>query len=118
MTAYLQTYSSYADQIRHAAAYDEPQKRIGELLRALRGQRVPSDLIGIVASAKEYQEDVQRRIRDLRYLGWDYEQQKRQNEGARVGTYYRLIKDTPWPDNIRAAITAEDQRRRARRSPN
>jgi len=85
----------YADQIRQAAAFDEPQKRIGELLRALRGQWVPSELIGIVASAKEYQEDFQRRIRDLRYLGWDYEQQKRHNEGARVRTYYRLTKDAP-----------------------
>lgn len=69
-----------------------------------------------MASAKEYHEDFQRRIRDLRYLGWDYEQQKRHNEGARVRTYYRLIKDTPWPDNIRAAITAEEQRRRAMRT--
>ena len=69
---YLQTYATYAEQIRHAASFDEPQRRIGELLKALGGERVPTDLIGIVASAKEYQEDYQRRIRDLRYLGWEY----------------------------------------------
>lgn len=88
---YLQTYSAYADRIRHAASFDEPQKRIGELLRTFNGDWVPSDLIGIVASAKEYQEDYQRRIRDLRYLGWDYEQQKRHHEGARVKVYYRSL---------------------------
>lgn len=67
------------------------------------------------ASAKEYQEDYQRRIRDLRFLGWDHETQKRHHEGARVRTYYRLTREAPWPANIRAAITGEEQRRRARR---
>jgi hypothetical protein len=38
---------------------------------------VRSDLLGIVASAKNYQEDWQRRIRDLRFLGWDYQHEKR-----------------------------------------
>lgn len=109
---YLQTYSAYSAEIRYAVSFDEPQKRIGELLRALNGQWVPSDLIGIVAGAKEYQEDYQRRIRDLRFLGWEYETQKRHHEGARVKTYYRLIQDGPWPANIRAAITAEEHRRR------
>jgi hypothetical protein len=75
---YLQTYAAHSEQIRRAATFDEPQRRIGELLKALRGEWVPTDLIGIVASAKEYQEDYQRRIRDLRYLGWEYEQKRRQ----------------------------------------
>ena len=70
---YLQTCSAYADRIRHAVSFDELQRRIGELLKAFNGDWVPTDLIGIVASAKEYQEDYQRRIRDLRYFGWEYE---------------------------------------------
>ncbi len=112
---YLQTYAAHSEQIRHAASFDEPQRRIGELLKALAGDWVPTDLIGIVASAKEYQEDYQRRIRDLRYLGWEYEQTKRHHEGARVKVYYRLVRSAPWPDNIRAAITAEEHRRRTAR---
>ena len=52
---YLETYASYSEQIRHAASFDEPQRRIGELLLALRDEGVPSELIGIVASAKEFQ---------------------------------------------------------------
>lgn len=110
---YFQTYAPYSDQIRLAASFDEPQKRIGELLKALAGEWVPTDLIGLVASAKEYQEDYQRRIRDLRFLGWEVAQQKRHNESARVKVYYRLIRAAPWPENIRAAITAEERRRKA-----
>jgi hypothetical protein len=109
---HLQTYAPYAEKISRAANHPEPQRRIGELLKAFEGAWVPSDLIGIVASAKEYQEDYQRRIRDLRFLGWDYKQEKRYNEGARVKVYYRLVRSAPWPDNIRAAIAAEERRRK------
>ena len=31
---YQETYSSYSEQIRRAADFDEPQRRIGELLLA------------------------------------------------------------------------------------
>jgi hypothetical protein len=112
---YLRTFAPYEGQISHAASLDEPQRRIGELLKAFEGDWVPSELIGVVASAKEYQEDYQRRIRDLRYLGWDIKQQKRYHEGARVKSYYRLVRAVPWPDNIRVAIADEEKRRRESR---
>ena len=64
-------------------------------MKALGGQWVLTDLIGIVASAKEYQEDYQRRIRDLRYLGWEYEKSRRYHEGARVKVYCRLVRTGP-----------------------
>jgi hypothetical protein len=112
---YLETYASYSEQIRHAASFDEPQRRIGELLLALRDEWVPSELIGIVASAKEFQGDYERRLRDLRMLGWDYKPSKKYNEGARVRVYYKLIRSAPWPESIWAAITAEEKRRKARR---
>lgn len=112
---FFQTYDAYADKIRQAITYDEPQRRIGELLSAFDGEWVRSDLLGLVASAKEYQEDWQRRLRDLRFLGWDYAHEKRYNEGSRVWTYYRLVKSAPWPDNISAAIKQEtDRRQRAK----
>ncbi|MCA2293012.1 HNH endonuclease [Mycobacterium avium] len=108
----FETYNEFTPQIRQAATCDEPQRRIGELLLAFRGEWVPSDLIGIVASAKEYQEDWQRRLRDLRYIGWDFAH-KKQREGGRVRTYYRLVKSAPWPKNIQQAIKAEFDRRSA-----
>lgn len=110
---YFQTYEAFSDQIRMAINHPEPQKRIGEFMKALKGTWLRTDLLGMVASAREFQEDWQRRLRDLRYLGWVIEPQRRYNEGARVWTYYRLVHDEPWPDDIRAAIKAEEKRRRA-----
>jgi hypothetical protein len=110
---YFRSFEAYAEQIRTAIGYDEPQKRIGELLRAFDGSWVRSDLIGIVASAKNFQEDWQRRMRDLRFLGWDYQHEKRYDEASRVWTYYRLTKSAPWPEHLSQAIRAEEAKRRA-----
>jgi hypothetical protein len=82
---YFRSFEAHAEQIRAAIGYDEPQKRIGELLRAFGGGWVRSDLLGIVASAKNFQEDWQRRMRDLRFLGWDYQHEKRYDEGSGYG---------------------------------
>jgi hypothetical protein len=112
---YQETYVYYAEQIRLAAGFDEPQRRIGELLLALRDEWVPSELISIVASAKEYQTDYERRIRELRMLGWEYQVRKAYGEGARVRVRYRLVRSVPWPENIHAAIIAEEKRRKANR---
>jgi hypothetical protein len=94
---------------------DEPQRRIGELLVALRDEWVPSELIGVVASAKEFQGDYERRLRDLRMLGWDYKVQRKGSQGARTRVYYKLVRSAPWPESIRAALTAEEKRRNAKR---
>ncbi len=110
---YFRSFEAHAEQIRAAIGFDEPQKRIGELLKAFDGGWVRSDLLGIVASAKSFQEDWQRRLRDLRFLGWDYEHEKRYDEGSRVSTYYRLTKSAAWPTNISQAIRAEEARRRS-----
>jgi hypothetical protein len=109
---YFQSFDKFAEQIRAAANYDEPQRRIGELLKAFEGQWVRSDLIGTVASAKEYQEDWQRRLRDLRFLGWKIEHQNRYHEGARVRAYYRAAEWRPLPDNIPQALRDEAERRK------
>jgi hypothetical protein len=108
---YFQSYDADADKIKASINWDEPQRRIGELLLAFDGAWVRTDLLSIVASSKEFQEDWQRRLRDLRYLGWEIASEKRHNEGARVWTYYRVVKSTDWPLNIHAAIKAEEKRR-------
>jgi 5-methylcytosine-specific restriction endonuclease McrA len=113
---YFQSYDANADKIRQAINWDEPQKRIGELLKAFDGGWVRTDLLAIVASAKDYQEDWQRRLRDLRFLGWEIEVQRRFNEGARVWTYYRVKQWREWPANIRAELNLEEARRRRAKS--
>lgn len=110
---YYQNFDALSDKIRLAINYKEPQRRIGELLLAFGEEWVRSDLLAMVASAQEYQEDWQRRLRDLRFLGWDYEYKKRTLDGSgRVWTFYRLKKAKEWPENIHEAISAEAQRRK------
>jgi 5-methylcytosine-specific restriction endonuclease McrA len=98
------TYDEYTDKIRVAANYDEPHKRIGELLKAFDGKPVPSDLLEIVANSKQYQDDWKKRLRELRELGWQYSFNKKK-EAKRFKTYFTLEHSEPWPGgNIRSAI--------------
>lgn len=102
------TYDKYADKIKEAANYDEPHKRIGELLKAFKGELVRPDLIEIVANSKQYQDDWQKRTRELRALDWDI-QVKRKKEGRRTVAYYAAKHWEPWPEgNIRAEITRRE----------
>lgn len=59
------TYDEYADEIALAAQYAEPHRRIGELLKAFQGDWVPSELLGVVASMRQYQENWQKRMSEL-----------------------------------------------------
>lgn len=98
------TYDEFADKIKQAANYDEVHKRIGELLKAFNGQPVPSDLVEVVAKSKQYQDDWQKRMRELRELGWEYSFTKKR-EGDRVRSYFILERSEPWPEGrIHAAI--------------
>ncbi|WP_369378666.1 HNH endonuclease [Streptomyces sp. cg36] len=106
------TYDPYAEQIRSAVQHDEPHGRIGELLKALDGQWVPADLIGVVASMRQYQDDWQRRLRELRNLGWDYENRViRPKGGRRALSEYRLTRWEPWPEGSIAAAAKRKQSR-------
>lgn len=96
--AWFATYNHHAEEIQKAILHDEVHRRIGELLKAFEGEWVYTELIGIVASAQAYQEDYQKRLRELRTLGWTISVQKRHNEGARVRTYYKCQSWEPWPD--------------------
>ncbi|WP_205473024.1 HNH endonuclease [Nocardioides sp. SYSU D00038] len=115
---YFQRWDHIADKIALAVNQDDPRVRLGEFLKIMSPEWVRADLLEAVACAKEYQDDWNRRLRDLRFLGWDYQHRNRKTEGARTWAYYRFAKDAPWPTNIHAAIKAEaDRRRAARRRP-
>jgi len=93
---HFSSFGPFADQITAAMSYQEPQRRIAEMLLAFDGEWVRSDLIELVVHANQYQEDWQKRMRELREIGWDYEYKKVKEEG-RVRTYYRLTHSEPWP---------------------
>jgi hypothetical protein len=87
-----------------ATQYDEPHKRIGEILKAFRGDPIPPDIIEIAANSKQYQDDWQKRLRELRVLGWIITPHKKK-EDNRVRTYYSVDHYEPWPEgNVASAI--------------
>jgi 5-methylcytosine-specific restriction endonuclease McrA len=109
---YFATYDRYAPQIQQAVNYEEPHRRIGELLKAFSGEPVRGDLLERVANAKQSQEDWQKRLRELRLLGWKIKSTRRK-EQDRVVAYYELQEAQPWPvGNISAEIRARERARR------
>jgi hypothetical protein len=90
--------------------HPEPYSRIGELLKAFRGDWVPSSLIGVVASMQQYQEDWQKRLRELRFLGWEIPSKRAKDRvTGRTNTWYRVEHWEPWPEgSIRAEVTRLD----------
>ncbi|WP_443041823.1 HNH endonuclease [Streptomyces sp. B21-097] len=110
--AFYGEYDEYGDAIRSAAAHDEPHGRIGELLKAFQGDWVPADLIGVVASMKQYQDDWQRRLRELRTLGWKYESvRSKDSETGRSLVFYRVTHWEPWPNGpIRTEIKKRERK--------
>lgn len=108
--AFYATYDHYADEIAAAATHPEPHGRIGELLKAFHGDWVPSSLVGVVASMQQYQEDWQKRLRELRLLGWSIVSTRAKDSiTGRVNTWYRVERWEPWPEgSIRAEVARRD----------
>lgn len=113
---WFSTFEKYAEQIRAATKSKEPHKRIGELLKAFEGEPVPGDLIGVVASMGSFQEDWQKRLRELRTIGWDIKNKKiRVSVGRRrVLSHYYVVTSQPWPKGpVIAAVRAQEKLNKA-----
>lgn len=111
--AFFSSAEEHSAQVKQAINSPEVHRRLGELLRAFgTSAEIPSYLLEIVASAQQFQDDWQRRLRELRELGWDYEATKRKENG-RVVSYYRLTKDGGWPPNGTSIREALKQKRNA-----
>lgn len=113
--AFYSSMNPYEEQIRAATQHMEPHRRIGELLKAFHAAdvEVPAQVVAVVASMHQYQDDWQKRMRELRVLGWDYTTSKRKENG-RMMSYYRLTRFTDWPDGIiRAEISRREKAKRA-----
>lgn len=87
---------------------DSIHQRIGELLKAFKGEFVSADLISTVAQEFEWT----RRIRELRDLGWKIKSKAEYANGRRKGqNSYAAKKWMPWPEDIREAIRQAAVRR-------
>jgi HNH endonuclease len=97
--------------MRAAIAHDSVHVRIGELLKAFgTGKPVPSHMIDIVANQDEWR----KRLRELRYLGWEVTASRTSLPGGRFQSAYRLDKFTEWPPDPSAWIRNYEQERATR----
>lgn len=112
-------FASFDDQlpaILEAFNFDEPHRRIGEALKAAFPDLIRGDLLERIASSKQYQEDWQKRTRELRVLGWKVIWLKKKEHGHFVVSYGIEEMPPPWPKgDIRREIRRiEDERKRKR----
>ncbi|WP_427173789.1 HNH endonuclease [Arthrobacter sp. 92] len=112
---YFTSIDQHADKMRAAASWLEPHKRIGEALKAFEaaGELAPSQIIAVVACMHQFQEDWQKRMRELKELGWQYRVHYRYEDG-RKRSHYELTAWTPWPHgDIAAEIRRRERARKA-----
>jgi 5-methylcytosine-specific restriction endonuclease McrA len=90
--------------------------RLGELLKASRPRAVPAYVMEFVAD----QSDWMKRTRELRYLGWEIETERKQLPTGKAMAHYLLRRARPWPADPTGEIRRFERRRalrnRSRRS--
>ena len=97
--------------MRSAIRHDSVHVRIGELLKGAGvGEAVPSHMIDIVANQDEWR----KRLRELRYLGWDITAIRTHLPGGRFQSAYRLEKFTKWPPDPTGWISRYERERAER----
>jgi len=92
-------------------------ERIAETLRLSPGEPVPSYLLSFVANADDYQEDWQKRLRELRYpvIGMVIDVRKSKNANGKVQSFYLLKKDCELTADHKFQIKEYERNNRQRR---
>jgi HNH endonuclease len=93
-----------ADEMTALVAIESVHVRLAEALRMSKGKPVPSWHLEFVANVNDFQDDWQRRLRELRLLGIEYSFSKSTNSSGKVETTYTLKKWKQLPADPRAAI--------------
>ena len=97
-------------QMQEVFGSDSVHYRIALLLKTQLGEWVDCDLIEFVANFEDYQADWRKRLRELRYLGFNIEM-KRRKRGKRHLSFYRLIRWIDLPGDLtRGARLYEKER--------
>lgn len=89
--------------------------RLGETLKVFRGEPVPGSILKFIAEEDAWT----KRVRELRYLGWEIAACWPKVGATRVSPFYRLVRSQPWPDDptgyIRRYERDRAERNRARK---
>ena len=98
-------FSSFSvDEMTRLVAIDSVHARLAEVLRLNEGSFVPSWFLEFVANVKDFQDDWQRRLRELRVLGIEYSFKKERLPSGKVQTMYTLTKWEDLPSDPTAEI--------------
>jgi hypothetical protein len=95
------------DLMREVLRYESVHHRIARTLQLQKGKAVPSEMLGIIAN----QEDWQKRLRELRYLGWVIVPRKRKLASGRVTSAYILKHEGQWRDDMTQHIRRYERKR-------
>jgi HNH endonuclease len=97
--AYYATFDSVAPQIMEAVKHESVHVRIGELLKAFddEGMTTPDEVLEFVAEVRGRQRYWEKRMRELRHLGWEFEPKMHDEAGVRK-TEWKLVRSQPWPE--------------------
>jgi hypothetical protein len=74
----------------------------------------PSWLLEFIANFDDFQEDWQKRLRELRYLGLEISVTKRKNAAGKVQSAYRLDKWVELPPDHKVRIKDHEKRNKVR----
>lgn len=106
------------EQMKLIMTKNSVYERIAETLRLHIGKPTPSWLLEFVANADDWQEDWQKRLRELRYpaIGLDIKATRTRNEAGRWTSAYQLDKWKELPANHKFLIKEHERKiRRSRR---
>ena len=97
--AYYATFDTVAPQVMTAIEHESVHMRIGEILKAFDadGLDTPAEVIEFVAEARGPQRYWEKRMRELRHIGWRFEPRMYDEYGVRK-TEWQLLEWKPWPD--------------------
>jgi hypothetical protein len=110
----LNYFASFdADLLRGILLHESVHKRIAELLRHRIGEWVDSDFLEFVANFESYQEDWQKRLRELRYFGLVITTRRRKF-GRRMLSEYMITNWVELPDDPSQAAQQFERDRAAR----
>ena len=103
-------------EMKECIHFKSPHVRMALLLKLKKGEWVDSDYLEFVANFNDYQDDWQKRLRELRDLGLVIENRKIPTE-SRTLSQYRLTrwKNLPPEDQIRRVIREQERSRKAGR---
>jgi hypothetical protein len=96
--AYYETFDSEAPEIMKAIGHESVHMRIGELLKAFAasGKWAPDEILELVAESRGRQRYWEKRMRELRHLGWEFKPHMKTVDGIRR-TEWELLRWEPWP---------------------